>query len=108
METCTFRVETTSKILPTGIQKISNLSFFPDSANYGQSFLTKTYSKRAAEKFISALKIFVQFFSRILTFFGNHYFINVYSVFRRCFTTYICFWETREWFKIFKYTLNQT
>jgi hypothetical protein len=31
----------------TGIQKISNLSFFPD--NLGQSFLTKTFSKRAAD-----------------------------------------------------------
>jgi hypothetical protein len=69
--------------------------------------LTKKNSKRAAKKFISALKIFVQFFSRILAFFRNNYFIDAYSVFRWCFTTEICVWETKEWFKIFKYTLNR-
>jgi hypothetical protein len=69
--------------------------------------LTKTFSKRAAKNFISALKMFMQFFSRMLAFFRNNYFIYAYSVFRWCFTTEICFWETREWFKIFKYTLNR-
>jgi hypothetical protein len=31
----------------------------------------------------------VQFFSRILAFFRNHYYIDAYSVFRWCFTTFV-------------------
>jgi hypothetical protein len=72
----------------TEILKFINLSFFSNSANLGQSFLTKTYSKCASKRYILTLKIFVQFLSRILSLFRNHYFIDAYSVFKWCFTVF--------------------
>jgi hypothetical protein len=71
--------------------------------NFWQKLIRNVQPKNS----LSALKIFVQFFSRLLAFFRNYNFIVAYSVFRWCFATCICIWETRERLKIFKYTLNR-
>jgi hypothetical protein len=98
-------VETTSKIL-LEYKNFQICQFSLIVLTKVNHFWQKLFRNAQPKKSYQLWNFTCNFFARILAFFRNNYFIDADSVFRWCFTTEICFWETREWFKIFKYTLN--